>query len=271
MDSLSLATWNVNSVKARLPLILDWLQQASPDVCAFQEIKCVNEAFPREAFESLGYNLAIHGQKSYNGVALLSKYPLSEVKCGLPDLKGQDEGSDEQARYIEALVEAKNPVRVTSLYIPNGNPVGTEKYSYKLAWLERLLAQAERLLALEEPVLLSGDFNIIPRAIDCFKESVWLDDALYQAEVKNIFKALKNMGFTDAFEAFPPQDNRYTFWDYQAGAWQKNEGIRIDHHLLSPMAADRLCGFEIFKATRGQSHDEAKPSDHVPVMVTLKI
>jgi exodeoxyribonuclease III len=261
---MKFATWNVNSVKARLELIVQWMREEAPDVCAFQELKCVDEAFPREAFESLGYNIALHGQKTYNGVALLSKFPLMDVRTGLP---GDD--TDEQSRYIEAVIDAPVPVRVTSIYLPNGNPVGTDKYAYKLRWLERLYDHAASLLKLEEKTLLSGDFNIIPQAIDCYRESAWLDDALYQREVRDVFQAIRNLGYTDAFSALPPADNRYTFWDYQAGAWQKNEGIRIDHHLLSPQAADLLMGFTIHKSARGMVGETAKPSDHVPVCIDL--
>ena len=160
-------------------------------------------------------------------------------------------------------------MRVASIYLPNGNPLGTEKYPYKLRWLERLYARAQALLDLEEMTVLTGDFNIIPSKDDMWKESVWLDDALYQPAVRHAWQGLKNLGYTEAFEAAPPEGNRYTFWDYQAGAWQKNEGIRIDHHLLSPQAADRLQGVIIHKDTRGRTHDEAKPSDHVPVVCEL--
>ncbi len=260
---MKIATWNVNSVNARLPLLLEWFHEAQPDVCGLQELKCIDEKFPREAFESLGYNCAVFGQKSWNGVAILSKYPLSDVRRGL------DDEADEHSRYIEAVVEAPEPVRFASIYLPNGNPLGTDKYTYKLRWLERLTARAEALLKLEEMTVLSGDFNIIPTKDDCWKESVWLDDALYQPAVRRAYQGLQNLGYTDAFTAAPPPGNRYTFWDYQAGAWQKNEGIRIDHHLLSPQAADRLTGFLIHKDTRGMTHDEAKPSDHVPVVVEI--
>ncbi|ESQ80588.1 exodeoxyribonuclease III [Asticcacaulis sp. YBE204] len=257
-------TYNVNSVNARLPLILDWVAEAQPDVCAFQELKCIDEKFPYEAFESLGYNVAVHGQKTYNGVALISKYPLMDVEKGLP---GEDE--DEQARYIEAVVDGPVPVRVTSIYLPNGNPIGTDKYAYKHRWYQRLIARAKDILAYEELSILSGDFNTIPFKADLYRESAWLDDALYQPETRAAYQTLKNLGYTDAFDVLPPADNRYTFWDYQAGAWQKNEGIRIDHHLLSPQAADRLKGFEIHKDARGKTHETAKPSDHVPVGVEL--
>ena len=261
---MKLATWNVNSVNARLPLVLEWFAEAQPDVCALQEIKCIDEKFPYEAFESLGYNCAVHGQKTWNGVAILSKHPISDVTKGL----GGDE-TDEHSRYIEAVINGPHVIRFCGIYLPNGNPLGTDKYAYKLRWLERLHARAQEMLALEEKTVITGDFNIIPFKDDCWKESVWLDDALYQPAVRHAYQGLKNLGYTDAFEAAPPEGNRYTFWDYQAGAWQKNEGIRIDHHLLSPQAADVLNDLVIFKDTRGRTHDEAKPSDHVPVMIQL--
>ena len=261
---MKLATWNVNSVNARLPLLLEWFRDVAPDVCALQEIKCIDEKFPHEAFESLGYNCAVHGQKTWNGVAILSKFPLSDVTRGLPG-----DPSDEQSRYIEAVIEAPKPIRFVGIYLPNGNPLGTDKYAYKLGWIKRLHTRAAELLAFEEATVITGDFNIIPTKDDCWKESVWLDDALYQPAVRQAYQGLKNLGYTDAFEAIQPEGNRYTFWDYQAGAWQKNEGIRIDHHLLSPQAADRLTGMVIHKDTRGRTHDEAKPSDHVPVEIEI--
>ena len=268
---MKLATWNVNSVNARLPLLLEWFREAQPDVCGLQEIKCIDEKFPIEAFESLGYNCAVHGQKTYNGVAILSKFPMSDIRRGLPKA---DDDQDDHSRYIEAVIEAPEPVRFGCLYLPNGNPVHTDKYAYKLRWLERLHSHAEALLKLEEMTILAGDFNIIPTKADLWKEGPWLDDALYQPAVRRAYQGLKNLGYTDAFEAHStfsgsPEDNRYTFWDYQAGAWPKNEGIRIDHHLLSPQAADRLADVIIHKDTRGRTHDEAKPSDHVPVAIEL--
>ncbi len=261
---MKLATWNVNSVNARLPLILEWFREAQPDACALQEIKCIDEKFPYEAFESLGYNCVVHGQKTYNGVAIVSKYPLSDITRGLAG----DE-TDEQSRYIEALIEAPTPVRFVGIYMPNGNPIGTDKYAYKLRWLERLHARLKELLAFEEITIVTGDYNIIPGKDDLWKEGPWLDDALYQPAVRQAYQGLKNLGYTDAFEVIAPEGNRYTFWDYQAGAWQKNEGIRIDHHLLSPQAADRLVDLVIHKDARGRTHDEAKPSDHVPVVVEI--
>jgi exodeoxyribonuclease-3 len=262
--SLTIATYNVNSVKARLPLILEWVTEVRPDILCLQEIKCLDEAFPNEAFDSLGYQIITHGQKSYNGVAILSKYPFMDVKKGF-----NDEKLDIQSRYIEAVIDAPLVVRVGCLYAPNGNPIGTEKYEFKQSWLEKLRDHAKTLLGYEENTILCGDYNIIPEAIDCHRESVWIGDALYQPNIRAQFRALKHLGYVDAFEALPNHDNRYTFWDYQAGAWPKNEGIRIDHHLLSPNAADRLEGITIHKQARGATHESAKPSDHVPVSIAL--
>jgi exodeoxyribonuclease-3 len=258
---MKIATWNVNSINARLDGVLEWFREAQPDVAALQEIKCIDEKFPTEAFESLGYNVAVYGQKTYNGVALLSKYPLEDVRRGLPG----DE-ADEQARYIEAVVAAPRPVRVGGIYLPNGNPVGTEKFSYKLAWFERLQRHAAELLKLEEPLALIGDYNVIPTPADCRDPKAWASDALFQPQSRNAFQALKWQGFTDALEAKGENPHGYTFWDYQAGAWQRDYGIRIDHLLLSPQGADRLQACDIHKDVRGRE----KPSDHVPVVVTLE-
>jgi exodeoxyribonuclease-3 len=257
---MRIATWNVNSVNARLPTVLRWFEEAAPDVVCLQEIKCIDEKFPREAFERLGYNVATHGQKTYNGVALLSKTPLEDVRRGLP---GDD--ADDQARYIEAVVSGPAPVRVASIYLPNGNPVGTEKFPYKLNWMARLSAHARDLLALEEPLVLAGDYNVIPEAADVAVPEAWTGDALFQPQSRGAFRALKNLGLTDAYMQMDGAPGGYTFWDYQAGAWPKDHGIRIDHHLLSPQAADRLTALEIHRDVRGWE----KPSDHVPVVASL--
>ena len=259
---MRIATWNVNSVNARLPTVLAWLEAATPDVVCFQEIKCVDEAFPREAFESLGYNVETHGQKTYNGVAILSKAPLSDVRRGLPG-----DGSDEQARFIEAVVEAPRPIRVCGLYLPNGNPVGTEKFPYKLAWFERLRRHAEGLLKLEEPLVFCGDYNVIPEPEDARNPEAWKGDALFQPESRAAFRAMKWLGLADAHELGHEPSGTYTFWDYQAGAWQRDHGIRIDFHLLSPQAADRFRGIE----THRDARDMEKPSDHVPVVVDIDL
>ncbi|MFN3859201.1 MAG: exodeoxyribonuclease III [Caulobacter sp.] len=259
---MRIATWNVNSVNARLPTVLRWFEEAQPDVACLQEIKCIDEKFPREDFERLGYNVETHGQKTYNGVAILSKHPLEDVRRGLPG----DDG-DEQARFIEAVVGGPSPVRVVGIYLPNGNPIGTEKFAYKLAWMDRLRAHAAGLLALEEPLVICGDYNVIPEEMDVERPSEWLNDALFQPESRGAFRALKNLGFSDAYMQVDGAPGGYTFWDYQAGAWPRNLGIRIDHHLLSPQAADRLAACDIHRDVRGWD----KPSDHVPVMITLDL
>ena len=259
---MRIASWNVNSINARLETVTSWFREAAPDVACLQEIKCVDEAFPREAFESLGYNVQVHGQKSYNGVALLSKTPLEDVRRGLPG----DDG-DDHARYLEAVVSGPRPLRVACIYLPNGNPIGTDKFTYKLAWLDRLRRHAAELLQFEEPLALLGDYNVIPEPQDCDDPSAWMGDALFQPETRAAFRSLKWLGLTDAYLQADGRPNVYTFWDYQAGAWRRNHGIRIDHVLLSPQAADRLRGFEIHKDVRGWD----KPSDHVPIVADLEL
>ena len=259
---MRIATWNVNSVNARIETVLRWFEEAKPDVACLQEIKCVDEKFPSEAFERLGYNVAVHGQKAYNGVALLSKTPMEDIRRGLPG----DE-RDEQARYIEAVISGPEPVRVASIYLPNGNPVETEKFSYKLAWMARLHAHAKSLLELEERFALLGDYNVIPERRDAEFPDNWTGDALFRPDTRGAFRALKNLGLTEAFLQADGAPGAYTFWDYQAGAWQRNNGIRIDHALLSPQAADRLRGVAIHRDVRSWD----KPSDHVPLVVELEV
>ncbi len=260
---MKIATWNVNSVRARLDAVLVWLKQANPDVVGLQELKCQEEQFPREAFEALGYNCAVHGQKTYNGVAILSKRPLEDVT---PRLKGDD--ADEQSRYLEVLVSGdKGVVRVASIYAPNGNPFPGPKFDYKLAWLERLHRHAGALLRNEEAVVLMGDYNIIPEDKDAHNPKAWLKDALFQPESKAALRRIENLGYTDAFRALHPEAGHYTFWDY-FGSWERDNGIRIDHLLLSPQAMDRLEACGIDRQVRG---DSEKPSDHVPVWVELSI
>jgi exodeoxyribonuclease III len=260
---VKIATWNVNSIKARLPNVLTWLRDAQPDVALLQEIKCVDDAFPRLEIEELGYNLAVHGQKSYNGVAILSKGPLNDIRPGLPEAEG-----DDHARYIEAVASfGAQVIRVASIYLPNGNPVGTPKFDYKLAWMDRLRRHAVALLKLEEPVVLGGDYNIIPTADDVYAPDAWREDALFRIESREKFRALLNLGLTDAFRTMNPEKTHaYTFWDYQAGAWQRNNGLRIDHLLLSPQAADMLAASDIDKNPRGWD----KASDHTPIWCDLQ-
>ena len=259
---MRIATWNVNSVNARLETVLKWFEAAKPDVACLQEIKCIDEKFPTEAFERLGYNVAVHGQKTYNGVALLSKTPLEDVTRGLPD-----PGDDDQARYIEAVTGGQTPVRVGGLYLPNGNPVDTDKFAYKLRWMARLHAHALALLKLEEPFVLAGDYNVIPERRDAEFPDNWTGDALFRPDSRAAFRALKNLGLTEAFLEADGAPGAYTFWDYQAGAWQRNNGLRIDHALLTPQAADRLTGVSIHRDVRGWD----KPSDHVPLVVELDL
>lgn len=258
---MKIATFNINGIKARIDALPAWLDEAQPDVALLQEIKSVDETFPREIFEDRGYNVETHGQKSFNGVAILSKRPLEDVTRGLPG----DDG-DEQARYIEATVMGdSHAVRLCGLYLPNGNPAPGPKYDYKLAWMERLYHRARALLAEEVPFVMAGDYNIIPQAEDAAKPDSWRDDALFRLESRAAFRKLLNLGLTEAFRARTQGPGHYSFWDYQAGAWNRNDGIRIDHHLLTPQAADLLKECWIENAVRGRE----KPSDHVPVWLEL--
>ena len=260
---MRIATWNVNSVKQRIGNLVAWLSERAPDVVCLQETKCVDEAFPREPLEALGYNLAVHGQKTFNGVAILSKRPIEDVRCGLAG----DDG-DDHARFLEAVVSTgTGVVRIASLYLPNGNPPNTDKYTYKLKWMDRLLEFARERLALEEPLVMAGDYNVIPTTADAKHPAAWTGDALFLPPTRERFQALVNLGLTDALRATSDARDLYTFWDYQAGAWQKNNGIRIDHLLLSPQAADRLTGTGIDRHVRAWE----KPSDHVPVYVDLAV
>jgi len=260
---MKLATWNVNSIKARLEPAVAWLKEASPDVAVLQEIKCVDDAFPRAAFEELGYNCAVHGQKTYNGVAILSKRPLEDVT---PRLKGADH--DDHARYIEAIVPGiAGAVRVASIYAPNGNPIGTDKFTYKLAWMERLIGHTRELLDREIPFVLAGDYNICPSDDDVYDPVAFRDDALCRLESRLRFRALLYLGLTDAYRVFHQEPHRYTFWDYQAGRWHRDEGLRIDHLLLSPHAADRIAACNIDKKPRAKD----RSSDHTPIWCELAV
>jgi exodeoxyribonuclease-3 len=245
-------------------LLLKWLEEASPDVVCLQEIKSVDEQFPRAEIEALGYNVETHGQKGFNGVAILSKLPFDEVNRGLP---GDD--TDEQARFIEGVFSTdKGALRVVSLYLPNGNPIDDErKFPYKLSWMARLESWAVERLELEEALILAGDYNVIPEAIDARHPENWLGDALFQPQTRQAWRRLVNLGFTEAVRAVTDSGDTYTFWDYQAGAWQKNNGIRIDHLLLSPEAANRFSSADIEKHVRAWE----KPSDHVPVAIELDV
>ena len=259
---LIIATWNVNSVRQRLPQLLDYLGEVKPDAICLQELKCLDEAFPRSEIEALGYNVAVHGQKTFNGVAILAKRPF-EARAELPG-----DPSDEQARYLEAVIPTESgAVRLASLYLPNGNPVDTPKYPYKLDFMKRLIAHAKMTLKFEEAFVIAGDYNVIPEPRDAAHPEQWTGDALFLPRTRQSFNELMALGFTDAFRACDDRAGQYSFWDYQAGAWPRNNGIRIDHLLLSPQAADRLAGATIDRDMRGRE----KASDHVPVRIELKV
>ena len=257
---MKIATFNINGVKARIDTLLAWLDSSAPDVALLQEIKSQDQGFPRELIEDKGYRVETHGQKGFNGVAILSKLPLEDVSRGLP---GDD--TDEAARWIEATVIGTTAVRVCCLYLPNGNPAPGPKYDYKLTWMDRLHARARALLATEMPAVMAGDYNIIPQPMDAKRPEAWVLDALGLPASRAAFQRIANLGFTEAFRTLHPEPGHYSFWDYQQLAWDRNDGIRIDHHLLTPQAADLLQGSWIESAVRGLE----KPSDHVPVWIEL--
>ena len=257
---MKIASFNINGIKARAEALGSWLDRAVPDVVVLQEIKSIDAAFPRDIFESRGYNLETHGQKSFNGVAIAARLPLEDVSRGLP---GDD--SDEQARWIEATVVGTRAIRVCGLYLPNGNPAPGPKYDYKLAWMDRLHTHAQTLLQSEEPVVMAGDYNIIPQPQDAKRPDAWREDALFRPESRAAFQRVVNLGFTDALTVCRPGPGQFTFWDYQACAWARDDGIRIDHMLLSPQAADLLQDCQIDK----QERDMERPSDHVPIWATF--
>jgi len=260
---MRIATWNVNSIRQRLPHLLRWLEERRPDIVCLQELKCEDEAFPRLEVEASGYHVETHGQRAFNGVAILSRDRAEDITRGLAG-----EVADEQARYLEAVIAtAEGVVRVATIYLPNGNPPQSEKYPYKLGFMERLRRRVIELMRLEEPLVLAGDYNIIPDPIDARDPSAWLSDALFLPQSRAAFRRLLTLGLTDALRACDASPGRYSFWDYQAGAFQKNNGIRIDHLLLSPQATDRLVSCRIDKHTRGWD----KPSDHVPVVAELDL
>jgi exodeoxyribonuclease-3 len=261
---MKIATWNINGVRARLGNLLHWLTESAPDIACLQEIKTVDEQFPRAEIEALGYNVETHGQKGFNGVAILSKIKFDEVVRGLP---GDD--ADEQARFIEGVFSTnRGALRVVSLYLPNGNPITDErKFPYKLAWMDRLEQWARSRLELEEPLVLGGDYNVIPEPVDARFPQNWVNDALFQPQTRQAYRRLRALGLVDATRTVDDSREVYTFWDYQAGAWQKNNGIRIDQLMLSPEAANRLASASIEKHVRAWE----KPSDHVPVAAQLDI
>ncbi len=269
---MRLASFNINGIKARGPALARWLDAAAPDLVVLQEIKSTDDAFPHALFTERGYAVETRGQKGFNGVAIASRHPLRDVVRGLPG-----DRDDTQARWIEATVDGPDmALRVCGLYLPNGNPVVLDadgapepggKYAYKLAWMARMQARAETLLAAETPFALMGDFNVIPTPEDAARPEAWADDALFRLPGRAAFRKLVNLGLTDALRARHAGPGPYTFWDYQAGAWDRDDGIRIDHILLCPYAADRLEAAHVDRAVRG----DTKPSDHVPITAELAL
>ena len=255
---MRIASWNVNSIKARLDIVTGWLANDPCDVLLIQETKSQDVNFPIDAFQAMGWHVAFHGQKSYNGVAIASRFPIQDVVMGL-----QGDSQDEQARYMEATI---NGFRVATIYLPNGNPAPGPKFDYKLGWMMRLEARALALLNDEKPVILGGDFNVIPDDIDCYDPAGWAGDALTRPESRSAFRSLLYKGYADALRSLNPSGVFYSYWDYQAGAWQRDHGVRIDHLLLSPEALDRLEDVGIDRAPRGLE----KPSDHTPIWCQLK-
>lgn len=254
---MKITIWNVNSINARLEHAKRYLRESAPDVLMIQELKTEN--FPAQDFENLGYQSQSVGQKAYNGVAILAKTPVETVLDRLPG-----EPEDTQARYLEAKI---NGLRLINIYAPNGNPAPGEKYDYKLRWMKRLTLRLRELLDADQAFIIGGDFNIIPEEKDCHDPAAWKEDALFRIESRHALRTLENMGLYDAFRIFDTRAGQYTFWDYQAGAWQRNNGIRIDHFLLSPCMADRALGCVINRIPR----EWDKPSDHTCVELTISM
>jgi len=253
---MRIASWNVNSIKARLEHAKNWLAENSPDVLLLQELK--GTEFPSETFRGLGYESIAVTQKAYNGVAVLSRLPVKAVSKSLAGVEG-----DTHARFLEVIV--KN-LRIVNVYLPNGNPIGTEKFEYKLDWMDRLHTQMKRWLKSDIPTVIGGDFNVIPEDIDCHKPASWMGDALFQPEARARYRGYQDLGYIDAFRSLHPDaKGQFTFWDYFRQAFENNRGIRIDHFLLSPQLAPRLKSCEIDKGPRAL----VKPSDHTPVVLTL--
>jgi exodeoxyribonuclease III len=254
---LEIASWNVNSIRARLEQVITWVEVRKPDVLLLQELKGIE--FPSNIFKKLGYDSAAITQKAYNGVAILARHPMKTVSTTLAG----DE-SDSHSRFLEVMIDG---LRVVNIYLPNGNPVGSDNFAYKLAWMDRLHNQLKIWNEKRLPTLIGGDFNVIPEEIDCHKPTSWMRDALFQPEPRANYRALLKLGYTDAFRSLHPDlKGQFTFWDYFRQAFEHNRGIRIDHFLLSPSLADRLISCEIDRGPRAQP----KPSDHTPIIVTLK-
>ena len=260
--TVKIASFNINGIKARTNALMTWLREAQPDVALLQEIKSVNENFPSDLFKDLGYNVAVNGQKSFNGVAILSKLPIEDIVTRLPG-----DSEDDQARWLEVTIVGNQAIRMCNLYLPNGNPAPGPKYDYKLSWMRRLHEKAKELIDSEIPAFMAGDYNIIPQAEDAANIGAWEQDALFLPESRTEFRRILNLGFTDAFRAKHNGSGHYSFWDYQAGAWDRDDGIRIDHFLLTPQCADLLKNCQIDKHIRSRE----KPSDHVPIWIELDV
>ena len=261
-NTVKIASFNINGIKARANALMTWLRDAQPDVALLQEIKSVSENFPSDLFKDLGYNVAVNGQKSFNGVAILSKLPIEDIVTRLPG-----DGEDDQARWLEVTIVGNQAIRMCNLYLPNGNPTPGPKYDYKLSWMRRLHKKAKELIDSEIPAFMAGDYNIIPQAEDAANIGAWEQDALFLPESRTEFRRILNLGFTDAFRAKHNGSGHYSFWDYQAGAWDRDDGIRIDHFLLTPQCADLLKNCQIDKHIRSKE----KPSDHVPIWIELDV
>ena len=261
-DTVKIASFNINGIKARTKALMTWLSEAQPDVALLQEIKSLSENFPSDLFKDLGYNVVVNGQKSFNGVAILSKLPIEDIVTRLPG-----DSEDDQARWLEVTIVGNQAIRMCNLYLPNGNPTPGPKYDYKLSWMRRLHEKAKELIDSEIPAFMAGDYNIIPQAEDAANIGAWEQDALFLPDSRTEFRKILNLGFTDAFRAKHNGSGHYSFWDYQAGAWDRDDGIRIDHFLLTPQCADLLKNCQIDKHIRSRE----KPSDHVPVWIELDV
>ena len=260
--SLKIASFNVNSIKMRLPKVINWLEETKTDILLMQETKTIDENFPQNDFLNKGFNIICSGQKSYNGVAIASRFKIEEVSRSLP-LLNQDGDTDDQARFLHVKIENIN---IICLYLPNGNPAPGPKYEYKINWMKRLIKYTQEIYYSNEPLILGGDFNVIQKSNDCHDVSKWLNDALYLVETRSKMKELINIGLIDSYRLKQPNSTEYSFWDYQAGAWQKDNGIRIDFLLVSPEIVDILLDVGIDKTLRG----EDKPSDHTPVWIEIE-
>lgn len=255
---MKIATWNVNSIRVRLPHVIDFIKKQSPDVLLLQELKAQDQDIPKSDLEDTGYNVIFKGQKAYNGVAILSKHPVSDIVSSLYD-------NDEQARYLECWVDAKNSgFRVASIYLPNGNPINTEKFEYKIEWMTKLKQHVKKLLDNEESIILGGDFNVCPEDRDAANPETMKNDALFQPETRAKFREIINLGYYDAWRSLNPNKTNWSYWDY-GRAFEQNKGLRIDHFLLSPFAIDKLESIEIDTYHRSLE----KPSDHAPVIINI--